>query len=93
MSGEQKGTQLRAGGGTGYSRNYGHFHEHEGTRDPETKTAENRHDLLGEVQEAVCSEKKIFVLTLRHFLARAQGSKPEQLGCHYFKWLAGKIPN
>lgn len=86
MSGEQKGTQLRAGGGAGHSRGYGHFHEHEGTRDPETKTAEHRHDLLGEEQEAGYGKKGVFgAHPLKPFMA-----KPEQLRCHRLKVVGWK---
>lgn len=35
-----------------HSRGYGHFYEHEGTRNPETEAAEHGHHLLGEEQEA-----------------------------------------
>lgn len=52
---EQKGTPegylTQSWGRTGHSRGYGHFHEHEGTRDPETKAAEHRHHLLPQEQE------------------------------------------
>lgn len=43
------GLELRA---AGHSRSCGHFHKHEGTRDPETKAAEHRHHLLGQEREA-----------------------------------------
>ena len=53
---EQKGDYRMisspAGGGAGHSRGYGHFHEHQGTRNPETKAAEHTHYLLGEKQGA-----------------------------------------
>lgn len=71
VSGEQKGTHLRAGGGAGHSRSYGHFYKHEGTRDPETKTAEHRHDLLEDKQEAGWGKKGVFVLTLSNFCGKS----------------------
>ena len=50
--GDPRRISSSAGGRAGHSRGYGHFHEHEGARDPETKAAEHRHYLLGEEQGA-----------------------------------------
>lgn len=47
-----KGYPAPSWGRAGHSRGYGHFYEHEGTRNPETKAAEHGHHLLGEEQEA-----------------------------------------
>lgn len=64
----EKMPHLRAGGGAGHSRSYGHFHKHEGTRDPETEAADHRHNLLGDKQEDGWGTKGNFVLTLSNFL-------------------------
>lgn len=52
--GNRRGPQedTSSGGRAGRSRGYGHLHQQEGTRDPETKAAEHGHYLLGEEQEA-----------------------------------------